>query len=45
MPSGSRATSPVNSNHSGDTQINEVSDSEDDVNEAPAESAEAELSM
>ena len=54
MLSGSRATSPVDSNHSGDTKVYEVSDSEDsedddvaeddDVVEVPTESAEAQLS-
>ena len=49
MLPGSRATSLVNSTHSGDTKVYEVSDSEDDdvadVMEVPAESAEAQLSM
>jgi hypothetical protein len=46
MLSGSRTTSPVNSNHSGDTKVYEVTDSEgDEVQEVPAESAESQLSM
>jgi len=46
MLSGSRATSPVDSNHSGDTKVYEVTDSEgDEVQEVPAESAESQLSM
>jgi hypothetical protein len=46
MLSGSRATSPVDSNHSGDTKVYEVTDSEGDkVQEVPAESAESQLSM
>ena len=59
MLSGSRGTSPVDSNHSGNTEAYEVTDSEagdakttyevtdsedDDVQEVPAESAEAQLS-
>jgi hypothetical protein len=41
MLSGSHATSPIDSNHSGDTKVYGVTDSEGDkVQEVPAESAE-----
>jgi hypothetical protein len=44
MLSGSRTTSPVDSNHSGDTKVYEVTDSKgDEVQEVPAESAELQL--
>jgi hypothetical protein len=46
MLSGSRATSPVDNNHSGDTKVYEVTNSEcDEVQEVPAESAKSQLSM
>jgi hypothetical protein len=46
MLSGSYTTSPVNSNHSGDTKVYEVTDFKgDEVEEVPAESAKSQLSM